>query len=118
MKAGRVRLGECIKIVSGYPFEAARFNESRDGLPVARIRDVVRGHSETHYSGTYPENSKIENGDLLVRMDGEFNIAPWRGGVALFCNAFGVHTAEPNDIIEFNGQALRSSALPPRLARR
>jgi len=50
---------------------------------VIRIRDVVRGRSETYYTGEFPESAVIHNGDLLIGMDGEFNIAWWQGGTAL-----------------------------------
>ena len=48
-----------------------------------RIRDVKRGFSETFYSGEYPEEYVIHKGDLIVGMDGEFNIARWKSIDAL-----------------------------------
>lgn len=61
-----VRLGDYIQLVSGFPFEATRFNDRREGMPVARIRDVVRSYTETYYDGVYPDEAQIRNGDLLV----------------------------------------------------
>jgi type I restriction enzyme, S subunit len=52
-------------------------------LPIIRIRDIVSGYSETYYSGKYPKEYLIDNGALLVGMDGEFNIEFWKGGKAL-----------------------------------
>ena len=50
---------------------------------LVRIRDVKRGYSETYYSGDYPEEYLITSGDLLIGMDGEFNIARWKSDRAL-----------------------------------
>lgn len=76
-------LPDIADLVPGYPFDAALFNDEKNGVPVIRIRDVIRGFSETYYSGKYPTESVVNNGDFLVGMDGEFNIATWNGGTAL-----------------------------------
>ena len=44
---------------------------------------MKRGYSETYYSGDYPEEYILSAGDLLVGMDGEFNIARWKCSGAL-----------------------------------
>jgi type I restriction enzyme, S subunit len=83
VKTRTVQIGDCAEVVNGFAFKSELFTEERRGLPIIRIRDVLRGRSETFYTGEYPENSVIQNGDLLVGMDGEFNIARWQGGKAL-----------------------------------
>lgn len=44
---------------------------------------MKRGYSETYYSGDYPEEYILTSGDLLIGMDGEFNIARWKNNGAL-----------------------------------
>ena len=61
-----------------YAFDSAYFTENSCYPPLARIRDVKRGYSETYYSGGYSEEYILASGDLLVGMDGEFNIARWK----------------------------------------
>ena len=39
-------LGDHVEILSGFAFDSARFGESA-GLPLVRIRDVVRGSAMT-----------------------------------------------------------------------
>ena len=78
-----VQLGECALVVNGFAFKSDLFTTERQGLPIIRIRDVIRGRSETYYTGDYPSSAIIQNGDLLIGMDGEFNIARWQGGRAL-----------------------------------
>lgn len=66
-----------------YAFDSAYFTENSCYPPLARIRDVKRGYSETYYSGGYSEEYILASGDLLVGMDGEFNIARWKCDGAL-----------------------------------
>ncbi len=61
-----------------YAFDSAYFTENSCYPPLARIRDVKRGYSETYYSGGYSEEYILASGDLLVGMDGDFNIARWK----------------------------------------
>lgn len=83
MSVRTVQIGECAKVINGFAFKSGLFSTERRGLPVVRIRDVIRGCSETYYIGDYPNSAVIQNGDLLIGMDGEFNIAQWQGGRAL-----------------------------------
>jgi type I restriction enzyme S subunit len=53
------------------------------GTPLVRIRDVLRGRTDTRYDGKYDPNYLVNHGDLLVGMDGHFNCAPWGGEPAL-----------------------------------
>ncbi len=52
-------------------------------IQLVRIRDVKRGYSETYYLGDYSDEYILSAGDLLVGMDGEFNIARWKMNGAL-----------------------------------
>src|SRR5690625_3218826 len=79
----KVNLGEVVTVESGSAFKSKLFNEERAGIPLIRIRDVTRGYSETYYSGEYDDKYIVNNGDLLITMDGEFNIREWHGGKAL-----------------------------------
>ncbi|MEN4913565.1 restriction endonuclease subunit S [Acinetobacter pittii] len=79
----KVQLGTLVKITSGFAFKSNLFNTDKNGLPLIRIRDVVRGHSDTYYDGEYKTEYLIQNDDALIGMDGEFNLALWKGGKAL-----------------------------------
>ncbi|MFC5080612.1 EcoKI restriction-modification system protein HsdS [Vibrio thalassae] len=76
-----VKLATLCNVLSGFAFKSELFGDK--GIPVVRIRDVVRGTSNTYYSGEFDEKYILENGDILVGMDGDFNTAYWRGGKAL-----------------------------------
>ena len=74
-------LPEICKIQYGYAFDSASFSNT-EGIPLIRIRDVVRGYSETYTTEECSEEYIVNNGDMLIGMDGEFNIAYWKGGKA------------------------------------
>jgi type I restriction enzyme S subunit len=82
LKATVSKLGNAIDVLSGFAYEAELFNET-EGLPVIRIRDVVRGFSKTRYSGDFDARFIVKNGEILIGMDGNFNTARWTGGPAL-----------------------------------
>ncbi|MBF4365950.1 restriction endonuclease subunit S, partial [Vibrio anguillarum] len=78
----RVTLQDVVEVVNGYAFSSSGFNTGK-GLPLIRIRDIVSGKTDTTYEGAYSEEYIVQNGDLLVGMDGDFNSSFWRSGVAL-----------------------------------
>ncbi len=52
-------------------------------MPLVRIRDVARGHSDTFYSGVFDDRYLVSRGDYLIGMDGQFNLARWQSTPAL-----------------------------------
>ena len=77
------KLTDICDIQYGYAFDSRYFTEDPAYPPLVRIRDVKRGYSETYYSGDYPQEYILTSGDLLIGMDGEFNIARWKSDEAL-----------------------------------
>ena len=69
-------------IVYGFPFSSELFND-REGTPLIRIRDVMRGHSEPFYQGEFDQGYVIHAGDILVGMDADFNVGKWKSNDAL-----------------------------------
>jgi len=72
------RMSELTSLVNGYPFDAGYFILG-EGWPLVRIRDLNATQTEVNYIGPVVENVWIEPGDVIVGMDGEFNVARWRG---------------------------------------
>lgn len=71
-----------ISILSGFPFDSKKFSPD-SGFPLLRIRDITSGYTETFYDGEFDEKYIVENGDLLIGMDGDFNIRLWNNGKIL-----------------------------------
>lgn len=61
----------------GYPFESSLFSEDSNYIPLIRIRDVKPAKASTYYSGEILEEYIVTKGDILVGMDGEFNLGKW-----------------------------------------
>ena len=64
-------------VLYGYPFESSLFSEDSNYMPLIRIRDVKPAKASTYYSGEIREEYRIKKGDILVGMDGEFNLGRW-----------------------------------------
>ncbi|WP_271855622.1 restriction endonuclease subunit S [Patiriisocius marinus] len=78
-----MKLENCVDILSGYAFKSKLFNTEGKGIPIIRIRDVTSNSVSTYYDGSYNEEYLISNGDLLIGMDGKFNLIEWQGGKAI-----------------------------------
>lgn len=79
-----VKLGQYVKILNGYPFDSSRFTNSNENTyPLIRIRDVVRGYTETFTDEDCPDEYKIKKGEILIGMDGDFNISRWKSDFGL-----------------------------------
>jgi len=66
----------------GHAFKSELFNETAEGVPVVRIRDVPNGTSNTWTTEEAPADRRLANGDFLIGMDGDFHMNFWAGGDA------------------------------------
>lgn len=107
----RVRLGDVCLIENGYAFNSKLFNTSNEGVPLIRIRDVKSGTTKTYTTEEFSEQYIVNDGDLLIGMDGEFNLVKWSTGKALLnqrvCRISSKSEALTNRYLQF--------ALPPIL---
>ena len=65
-------------IVNGYPFDSAQFDPAQ-GAPLIRIRDLNKSDSDTFFKGQFVEAAAVTADDVLIGMDGDFNVGRWRG---------------------------------------
>ena len=77
---GSIELSKVAKVQNGYAFDSKLFNESGEGVPLIRIRDIKRGYSYTFTTENCDEQYFVKDGDLLIGMDGDFNVCMWKGG--------------------------------------
>ena len=78
-----IALSSVCKVQNGFAFNSKLFNETNNGLPLVRIRDIKRGYSLTYTYEACSNDFYVEDGDMLIGMDGDFNIGEWKGGHAL-----------------------------------
>ena len=76
-------LKHIVNVIYGFPFDAKNFNNQGHGKPLIRIRDITSGTTETSFDGDYPDYSVVHRGDVLIGMDGDFNVRVWSGSEAL-----------------------------------
>ncbi|WP_046077769.1 restriction endonuclease subunit S [Halomonas sp. HG01] len=77
-----LQLGDHAEVLSGFPFPSEGFSQE-EGVPLIRIRDLLAGELGTYFIGPYPEEFVINDSDILIGMDGDFNIVRWAKGKAL-----------------------------------
>lgn len=71
-------LFECVNVQYGFPFSTDYFNETKTGIPIIRIRDILN-NSISNYSTQENIDKKylISEGDVLIGMDGNFHVNYW-----------------------------------------
>ena len=79
----RISMDSVANITNGFAFKSSEFNNRKDGVPLIRIRDVLKGNTSTYYSGQIPEGYWVYPEDLIVGMDGDFNATIWCSEPAL-----------------------------------
>lgn len=67
----------CGAVLFGYPFNSDFFTNEDTGIPLIRIRDITSGTISTYYEGHYSAEYMVHSGDVLVGMDGDFNVRIW-----------------------------------------
>lgn len=77
------RLGNVLKFQVGFPFSSAYFNEDGQGVRLVKNRDLKSDDQVFFYSGNYSQEFLVQNGDVLVGMDGDFLPCLWLKGLAL-----------------------------------
>ena len=67
----------CGAVLCGCPFNSDFFTNEDTGIPLIRIRDITSGTISTYYEGHYSSEYMVHSGDVLVGMDGDFNVRIW-----------------------------------------
>ena len=76
------RIRDNVNLVNGYPFDSNLFDIG-DGIPLVRIRDILNDQTGIVWTGEAVPEAAINNGDILIGMDGDFNVSWWNGGYAM-----------------------------------
>ncbi|MCU6603936.1 restriction endonuclease subunit S [Peribacillus frigoritolerans] len=66
-------------VIYGAPYSSKLFNETRDGLPLIRIRDLKTANPNFYTLEKHKKGTVVNPGDLLVGMDAEFKPTIWNG---------------------------------------
>ena len=69
-------------VIYGYPFDSELFCNDSNLTPIIRIRDLLDNRTDTYTSECVDNKYKINNGDILIGMDGVFHMTIWSGELA------------------------------------
>lgn len=75
----KINLYDFADVQMGFAFKAEAFNESEEGTPIIRIRDIPNQITKSYTTQEVEPNYFVEKGDLLIGMDGEFHMNEWLG---------------------------------------
>lgn len=75
----KLKLGDHIDILTGYSFKSKLFNTEGDGKPLIRNRNINNQIPDIYTTESYDQSYVVLPGDILITMDGDFNIAKWTG---------------------------------------
>lgn len=92
------RIQDMAVLVNGYPFDSADFSAAGE-VPLVRIRDILAKEFETFVpANKVPSTALVRNDDVLIGMDGDFNVVLWnRGDAALNQRVCLIRTDETAD---------------------
>jgi type I restriction enzyme S subunit len=77
------RLGKLLHFQVGCPFSSDYFNQKADGIRLVKNRDLKSDDQTFYYSGNFDDAFLVQNGDVLIGMDGDFLPCLWSKGEAL-----------------------------------
>ena len=73
---------EVISVQYGFPFSTELFTEERTNVQVVRIRDILEGTTSAYSLEVTDEKYRLNEGDVLVGMDGNFHMNFWHNNEA------------------------------------
>lgn len=76
------KLVDLCDVQYGYAFDGTLFNDKGNGTPIIRIRNIPSGNTGDYTSENADDQYRIQNGEIVVGMDGEFHINSWCGETA------------------------------------
>ncbi|MPZ03606.1 hypothetical protein F3W83_12880 [Micrococcus luteus] len=75
-------MGDMARLINGHPFDSDDFTPTGD-VPLVRIRDITAADFETYVpQHTVPQDKVLKDGDVVIGMDGDFNVIRWHRGAA------------------------------------
>ena len=75
-------LFDAVSVQYGFPFTTEQFTEEKTSVPVVRIRDILEGTTSAFSLEKADEKYHLNEGDVLVGMDGNFHMNFWHENIA------------------------------------
>jgi len=78
----RKKLIDLVAVQYGFAFDGHLFNDKGKGTPILRIRNIPDGYTKDYTTEEASSDYIVNDGDIVVGMDGIFHINTWCGGKA------------------------------------
>ncbi len=75
-------LFDAVSVQYGFPFATEQFTKEETSVPVVRIRDILEGTTSAFSLEKADEKYHLNEGDVLVGMDGNFHMNFWHDNIA------------------------------------
>ena len=75
-------LFDAVSVQYGFPFATEQFTEEETSVPIVRIRDIREGTTSAFSLEKADEKYHLNEGDVLVGMDGNFHMNFWHDNIA------------------------------------
>jgi len=75
-------LFDAISVQYGFPFATEQFTDEITNIPIVRIRDILEGTTSAYSFENTDEKYCLNEGDVLVGMDGNFHMNFWHNNIA------------------------------------
>lgn len=99
-------LSHLLTFQNGYPFSSKYFGEERQGPRLIRNRDLRSEDRVVYYEGHPRPEFIVNDGDLLVGMDGDFTPCVWHKGTGLLNQRVGRILPRGKHVLRFLGHLL------------
>jgi type I restriction enzyme S subunit len=74
-----IPLFDLVDFTFGEPFSSEQFNDTGEGRPLVRIRDLKTFRPQVWTTESRPNETVIDPGDVVIGMDAEFRATFWLG---------------------------------------
>ena len=86
----------------GFPFDTSKFTDDNTQKPIIRIRDILENSISTYSIQEVDEKYRLNKGDLLIGMDGNFHLNFWdKDGAYLNQRSVRIRPKNRNEISNF-----------------
>ena len=75
-------LFDAVSVQYGFPFATEHFTEEETSVPIVRIRDILEGTTSAFSLEKADEKYHLNEGDVLVGIDGNFHMNFWHDNIA------------------------------------
>ena len=112
-------LGNLLNFQTGFPFDSQGFNENEIGVRLIKNKDLKSEGKKVFYNKPFDEKYLVNDGDVLIGMDGDFTPSVWQKGKALLNQRVGriIANVKEQEIFYFYFLSIHLKTIEEKTAR-